>query len=394
MIRRVLASLVLCLVLLCAGIYLGGHPSGLPGFLRDPLVGDKDTRVVQEAIDQVHDTYYKEYGREDLSDRAIAGIVSSLHDRFSNYFSPKQYSQFKLQQSGQFAGIGVQVAKDPAGLKIVKVYDDSPARRAKLQDGDVITAVAGRPLKGRSQDASVGLIQGPIGTPVKLTVRRDAATRDVQLTRSAIEVPVVASKEKTVDGRKLAVISLAQFSSGAHGEVAAALRKAMKDGAKGVVFDLRDNPGGLVTEAQLVASEFLKDGKIVTTRGRSVPSRTLSATGDPVAPDLPMVVLVDRNSASAAEIVAGALQDRKRAELVGTRTFGKGVFQEVIDLSNGGALDITAGQYFLPSGRNLGGKGTDTGSGLTPDIAAQDDPKTTKKDEGLDKALDVLAARR
>jgi carboxyl-terminal processing protease len=394
MIRRVLASLVLCLILLCAGIYLGGHPSGLPGFLRDPLVGDKDTRVVQEAIDQVHDTYYREYGRKDLSDRAIAGIVSSLDDRFSNYFSPKEYSKFKLQQSGQFAGIGVQVAKDQAGLKIVKVYDNSPARRAKLQDGDVITAVAGRPLKGRSQDASVGLIQGPIGTPVKLTVRRDGASRDVELTRSAIEVPVVASEEKTVDGRKLAVIGLSQFSSGAHGEVTAALRKAMRDGAKGVVFDLRDNPGGLVTEAQLVASAFLKDGKIVTTRGRSVPSRTLSATGDPVAPDLPMVVLVDRNSASAAEIVAGALQDRKRAQLVGTRTFGKGVFQEVIDLSNGGALDITAGQYFLPSGRNLGGKGTDTGSGLTPDIAAQDDPKTTKKDEGLDKALDVLAARR
>ena len=393
MIRRVLASLVLCLVLLCAGIYLGGHPSGLPGFLRDPLVGDKDTRVVKEAIDRVHDTYYREYGRKDLSDRAIAGIVSSLDDRFSNYFSPKEYSKFKLQQSGQFAGIGVQVAKDPAGLKIVKVYDNSPARRAKLRDGDLITAVAGRPLKGRSQDASVGLIQGPIGTPVKLTVRRDAASRDVELTRSAIEVPVVASEEKTVDGRKLAVISLAQFSSGAHGEVAAALRKAMKDGAKGVVFDLRDNPGGLVTEAQLVASEFLKDGKIVTTRGRSVPSRTLSATGDPVAPDLPMVVLVDRNSASAAEIVAGALQDRKRAELVGTRTFGKGVFQEVIDLSNGGALDITAGQYFLPSGRNLGGKGTSTGSGLTPDVAASDNPKTPHKDEGLDKALDVVAAK-
>jgi carboxyl-terminal processing protease len=394
MIRRVLASLVLCLILLCAGIYLGGHPSGLPGFLRDPLVGDKDTRVVQEAIDRVHDTYYREYGRKDLSDRAIAGIVSSLDDRFSNYFSPKEYSKFKLQQSGQFAGIGVQVAKDPAGLKIVKVYDNSPARRAKLRDGDVITAVAGRPLKGRSQDASVGLIQGPIGTPVKLTVRRDGASRDVELTRSAIEVPVVASEEKTVDGRKLAVIGLSQFSSGAHGEVTAALRKAKKDGVKGVVFDLRDNPGGLVTEAQLVASAFLKDGKIVTTRGRSVPSRTLSATGDPVAPDLPMVVLVDRNSASAAEIVAGALQDRKRAQLVGTRTFGKGVFQEVIDLSNGGALDITAGQYFLPSGRNLGGKGTDTGSGLTPDVAAQDDPKTTNKDEALDKALDVLAAER
>ena len=124
-----------------------------------------------------------------------------------------------------------------------------------------------------------------------------------------------------------------------------------------------------------------------------MPSRTFSATGDPVAPKLPLVVLVDRNCASAAEIVAGALQDRKRAELVGTRTFGKGVFQEVLELSNGGALDITAGQYFLPSGRNLGGAGVSTGSGLKPDVQASDDTKTTKQDEGLDKALDVLAAK-
>jgi carboxyl-terminal processing protease len=393
MIRRALASLVLCLILLFAGIYLGGHPSGLPGFLRDPLVGDQDTRVVKEAIDQVHDTYYREYGKADLSNRAIAGVVSSLNDRFSNYFSPADYTKFKLQQNGEFAGIGVQVTKDPDGLKIVKVYDNSPAKEKHLAAGDVITVVAGKTLKGRDQDAAVALIQGQLGTDVALTVRHGKTSRNVSLTRSNIEVPVVASAEKTVDGKKLGVISLAQFSSGAHAEVATALRKEMKDGVKGIVFDLRDNPGGLVSEAQLVASEFLKDGKIVTTKGRSVPTRTLSATGDAIAPDLPMVVLVNRDSASAAEIVSGALQDRKRAELVGTRTFGKGVFQEVIDLSNGGALDITAGQYFLPSGRNLGGKGTDPGSGLTPDVAASDDPKTTNKDEGLNKALDVLAAK-
>jgi carboxyl-terminal processing protease len=393
MIRRAAASLVLCLVLLLAGIYLGGHPSGLPGFLRDPLVGDKDTRVVNEAIDTINHTYYRKYAKNDLSDRAIAGIVASLGDRFSNYFNPKDYAKFKLQQSGEFAGIGVQVTKAKDGLKIVKVYDNSPAEEAKLASGDVITSVGGQALAGKPQDASVALIQGPLGTSVKLGVRHGDASRDVALTRSNIEVPVVASAEKTVDGKKLGVISLAQFSSGAHAEVADALRKQMKDGVQGLVFDLRNNPGGLVTEAQLVASEFLKDGKIVTTKGRAVPTRTLEATGDVIAPKLPMVVLVNRDSASAAEIVSGALQDRKRAELVGTRTFGKGVFQEVIDLSNGGALDITAGQYFLPSGRNLGGKGTDTGSGLTPDVKAQDDPKTTNKDEGLDRALDVLAPK-
>ncbi|HMJ33715.1 MAG TPA: S41 family peptidase [Baekduia sp.] len=393
MIRRVLASLVLVLVLLGAGIYLGGHPSGLPGFVRDPLVGDQDTRVIGEALDQVHNTYYREIPDKDLANASIRGMVASLKDRFSNYFDPQQYAKFQQQQSGEFAGIGVQVTEVADGLRVAEVYDNSPASRAKVEVGDVLFRVGGTSLKGRTSKQSVALIQGRIGTDVRLGVRHKGTVREVTLTRATISVPVVASKDKTVRGKELGVVKLAQFSSGAHAEVAQAVRKELKAGAKGIVFDLRDNPGGLVTEAQLVASAFLPDGKIVTTKGRAVPSRTLSATGDPVAPKTPMVVLVNRNSASAAEIVAGALQDRKRATLVGTRTFGKGVFQEVIDLSNGGALDITAGQYFLPSGRNLGGKGTSTGSGLTPDVAATDDPKTPKVDEALDRALDVLAAR-
>src|ERR1044071_831776 len=384
MIRRALASLLLCLILLACGIYLGAHPSGLPGFVRDPLVGDSDTRVVSEAIDQVNDVYYRKVPESKLADESIKGLVSSLDDRFSNYFTPAEYKKFNEQQNGEFAGIGVQVTSVADGLHVVAVYDDSPAKRAGIKVGDVVTAVGGVALKGRTQDAAVGLIQGKIGTPVKLTLERGKTTRDVSVQRATISVPVVQSKTRTVDGTKLEVIRLDQFSSGAHGEVAAALKQGMKDGAKGAVLDLRGNPGGLVTEAQLVASQFLADGKIVTTKGRAVQTRTFSATGDPAAPKLPLVVLVDRGSASAAEIVAGALQDRKRGELVGTRTFGKGVFQEVLELSNGGALDITAGQYFLPSGRNLGGAGVSTGSGLTPDVQASDDAKT-EKDEGLDK---------
>jgi carboxyl-terminal processing protease len=393
MIRRALASFVLCLILLFVGIYLGGHPDGLPSALRDPLVGDSDTRVVQEAIDEVHDSYYRAIPRKELANQSIRGVVASLHDRFSNYFDPASYAKFKEQQSGEFAGVGISVSEDKLGLKVEEVFDNSPASRAKLRVGDLIVAVDGRPLKGRPNDQSVALIKGRIGTDVRLRVRHAGHDRDVTLTRSTIEVPVVASKEQRVDGRPFAVIKLDQFSSGAHGELVAALRKARKRGDKGVVLDLRGNPGGLVTEAQLVASQFLSDGTIVTTKGRSVPTRTLSATGDPAAPKTPLVVLVDRNSASAAEIVAGALQDRHRAPLVGTRTFGKGVFQQVIELSNGGALDITAGQYFTPSGRNLGGRGTSTGSGLTPDIQAKDDPKTPKDDEALDAALKALAQR-
>jgi carboxyl-terminal processing protease len=393
MIRRALTSLPLCLVLLCAGIFLGGHPSALPGFVRDPLVRDQDTRVVAEAIDQVNRTYYRKIPKKQLSNEAIAGIVTSLDDRFSNYFDPASYAKFQLQQSSEFAGIGVQVTKAATGLRIVEVYDGSPAKTAKIKPGNVIIAVNGRSLKGKTSDASVALIQGEIGTDVKLTVRDGKHSRVATLTRSTISVPAVTAATRKVKGTRYGVVRLAQFSSGAHAEVITALRKAIKNKDKGIVFDLRNNPGGLVTEAQLIASAFLTDGKVVTTKGRSVPSRTLDATGDPVAPKLPLVVLVNRNSASAAEIVAGALQDRKRATLVGTRTFGKGVFQEVFELSNGGALDITAGQYFLPSGRNLGGAGVKTGSGLTPDIRASDDPKTPKKDEALDKALRVLAAK-
>ena len=192
------------------------------------------------------------------------------------------------------------------------------------------------------------------------------------------------------DGEKVGYVALAQFSSGAHGEVRAAVRKLREDGAKALVFDLRGNPGGLVREAQLVASAFIKEGTIVSTKGRAVQPQTLKATGDPVAADLPMVVLVDRGTASSAEIVTGALRDHKRAEVVGTRTFGKGVFQEVVPLSNGGALDITVGQYFTPNGQNLG-KGLKPGQGVRPQIEAEDDPKT-QADEALQAGLEGTRA--
>jgi carboxyl-terminal processing protease len=174
--------------------------------------------------------------------------------------------------------------------------------------------------------------------------------------------------------------------------VYAALRKLKKRGAQALVLDLRDNGGGLVSEAQLIASAFLSDGPIVTTRGRSVKEQTLNASGDPIVPKAPMSVLVDGGTASASEIVTGALQDRGRAKVVGSETFGKGVFQEVIELSNGGALDITAGQYFTPKGRNLGGKGVQTGKGIEPDVKAKDNPKT-RADEALDKAVAVADAK-
>ena len=380
----------LVVALLAVGTWVGGrHSSWLPGPIRDALVGDRDTAVVEEAIDRVHDTYYREIPKSALADDAIAGVVAKLDDRFSNYFDPKEYKRFKQSQNSEFSGVGLQVAQDPKGLKVEVVYDGSPAKRAGIHPGDVIVAADDHDLAGRSQEESVSLVQGPPGSEVRLTWLRDGKKHTKTVTRSTITVPVVASQLRDDHGCDIGVVRLAQFSSGAHSEVYEALRRLQKRGAKAYVLDLRHNGGGLVSEAQLVASAFLKDGPIVTTKGRSVKQQTLRATGDPVVPTAPLVVLVDNGTASASEIVTGALQDRGRAKVVGIPTFGKGVFQEVLELSNGGALDITAGQYFTPKGRNLGGKGVATGKGIVPDVRAQDDRKT-RKDEALDRAEAVL----
>jgi carboxyl-terminal processing protease len=386
---------LLVLAALVLGIWLGGRQSdALPSFLRSPLVGDEQTRVVRQAIETVHDTYYRTIPEKQLANAAIGGIVASLQDRFSNYFDPKQYAQFKQAQGSEFSGVGISVSQDPRGLRVEEVFDGSPAKRANIVAGDVIVGAAGRSLKGKPEAQSVALIKGRPGTDIRLTILHARRLRRLTLTRSTVTVPVVASRLRTVGGKKIGVVALSTFeTSSAHAQVYAALRRLLREGAQGFVLDLRHNGGGLVSEAQLIASAFLRDGPIVSTRGRAVQARTLMATGVPIVPKAPLAVLVDHGTASASEIVTGALQDRHRAVVVGTRTFGKGVFQEVLDLSNGGALDITAGQYFTPSGRNLGGRGVNTGAGITPQVKAQDDPRTKRVDEGLEAALHVVAAR-
>jgi carboxyl-terminal processing protease len=382
----------LVLALLAFGIWVGGrHPGWLPGPVRAALVGDAQSAAVREAIDDVSRTYYRRIPKEQLADNAIEGVVRRLDDRFSNYFTAAEYKRFKESQNSEFSGIGLAVSENRRGLRVEEVYDGSPAERAGIVAGDVVVAADGHDLEGRGSDESVSFIKGRPGTQVKVTWLHGDARRTKVITRNTVSVPVVASEVDRAGRCKAGVVRLAQFSSGAHAEVYAALRKARKAGATAFVLDLRGNGGGLVNEAQLVASAFLEDGVIVTTRGRAVPERTLRASGDAVVPKQPLVVLVDKNTASASEIVTGALQDRHRAKVVGTRTFGKGVFQQVLELSNGGALDITAGQYFTPSGRNLGGSGVRPGSGISPDVKAMDDPKT-KRDEAKARALSLLAS--
>jgi carboxyl-terminal processing protease len=383
-------------VLLVFGIWLGGHPDALPTPLRDVLVSDSDARTLDDAIDEVHGEYYREIDRSRLVDAALNGIVRSLGDRFSSYLTEKQYRAFQESTDSEFSGVGISAIEDRRGLRVEQVFDDSPAKRAGIRTGDVIIAANGRSLRGKPERVSRALIKGRPGTEVRLTIvsgKRRPVTKRVQ--RATVSVPVVASKLRRAPGGgpRIAHVGLAQFSTGAHGEVREAVDKRLKQGAKGIVLDLRHNGGGLVEEARLVSSIFIPEGPIVSTRGRSQPSRTLMAAGGAIAKDIPVVVLVDRATASASEIVTGALQDRHRATVVGTRTFGKGVFQEVTTLPNGGALDLTVGQYFTPKGRNLGGAGVKTGAGIRPDVEARDDLRTRERDEALLVAERELAKR-
>ena len=393
--RPVNATLfVLVPVLLIAGIWLGGHPEFLPGPVRSVLVGDSDGRLYQEAINTIEDNYYRKVNRGQLVDKGLTAAVSSLDDRFSHYFDPKAYTAFQEATEGAFEGVGMNVEAVPRGLRVVSVFERSPAQRGGVKAGDIITAVDGKRIAGRSTDEATTLIKGRSGTGVRLTVVTPGrAPRTLRLKRAKVDVPVVDSEMRTVGGTKVAHVRLTSFTSGAHTEVRRAVDRLIKRGAKAVVLDLRHNGGGLLNEAVGVSSIFIPEGTIVSTKGRERPRRVFEATGTSIDPKIPVVVLVDRDSASASEIVTGALQDRKRAKLVGVRTFGKGVFQEIMPLSNGGALDITVGQYFTPKGRNLGGAGVRRGAGIEPDVEARDDPHTTRRDEALIVAERELARR-
>ncbi|HEY5045727.1 MAG TPA: S41 family peptidase [Solirubrobacteraceae bacterium] len=397
---------VLLPILLVVGIWLGGHPEDLPAFARSTFDANHQTQVVDEAITRIASDYYRPIGKSQLANASIAGVVASLGDRFSHYLTPKEFHEFNSPPS--FTGIGVVVTPEHRGLMIARVFDSSPARRAGLRAGELIVTVNGRSLVGLSADAATALIKGAPGTDVLLGIERrvggqatitraghpakgHSSRRTVRVTRATISEPVVASATRTVHGVKLGVIALATFSPGAHGEVAEAVEKQLHAGVRGIVFDLRANGGGLVEEARLIASLFIARGMIVSTRGRTQPSESITATGDPIAPKTPMVVLVDHNTASSSEIVTAALQDHRRATVVGTHTFGKGVFQEEEPLSNGGALDITVGEYFTPNGRNLGGGGVKQGAGITPEVLLPSG--VVDSPQGLTAALNRLAAK-
>jgi carboxyl-terminal processing protease len=376
------------LIALAIGLWWGGHPESLPGFLRDTFVQD-DRALQAEVISTIEDNYYKKIPKSRLEEQSLRGMVQALHDPFSHYISPEEANRFRESIEGQFDGVGMTVEQDHRGLKVLTVFEHTPARRAGIRSGDLITAVNGRPIAGVNSDVATARIKGKAGTSVGLRVVTPGSkrVRELRVKRQRIELPVAEGRTVTRDGRKLAVIRLLGFTSGAHGLLRQQVQAALNRGAKGIVLDLRGNGGGLLREAVLVSSIFIEDGEIVSVRGRKRTNHSETATGGALAPHIPLVVLVDRGSASASEITTGALRDRHRATVVGTRTFGKGLVQEVEPLSNGGALDITVANYYLPNGETI------TRAGIHPKVPARDNPRT-RRDEALAVALDTLLHNR
>jgi len=380
-------------LILLAGIWLGGHPSWLPSSLRSAFVDEgSDARLTDQVLNMISHEYYRPVNRNQLLNKGLSAMVTSLDDPYSHYDDPSQYRAFLSQSNPHLSGIGLDVDPYQTPLRVIDVFPGSPAARAGIAHGDLIVKVGSVPLAHHPVDFATHLIKGPPGTKVTLTVARGGSERVVTLTRANVVVPVASGRIVSYRGTKIGYLRFTSFTAGSAAELRVQVDKVIRGGARALILDLRENGGGLLNEAVNVASIFIPDGTVVSTSGRSQPRQVYVAQGNAISTTIPMVVLVDYDTASAAEIVTAALQDRGRATVVGTHTYGKGVFQEIQQLPNGGALDLTVGEYFTPSGRNLGGGGVRQGAGVQPNVYALDNP-STPVDEALIAAERTVAAK-
>jgi carboxyl-terminal processing protease len=343
----------------------------------------------RQVLSDLEQHYYKPVDAARLGQKGVNALLASLHDPYTVYFSPQQARQFKQQLSGSYTGIGVAVDVKSGRLTVTKVFPGSPAASAKITPGEVIVSVDGAPTAGKAASADVARITGPAGSTVKLQLQRTTQPRRVTLTltRRPISLPLTTSRMLNDHGTKVGYVSLSTFATGAGSKVHAAIAALQKRGAQWIVFDLRDNGGGLVSEAQSVASDFLPAGKVVVTTQGAHSAKDVLKTSGGTPTTLPLVVLVNGNTASASEIVTGALQDYGRATVIGSKTFGKGVVQTVLPLSGGAQLKITIASYRTPLGRDINHKGIEP----TIPVAGQ---ATKGKDAALARALRFIAMGR
>jgi len=326
----------------------------------------KQLNLFGEVFERVRAEYVDDVSDDSLVESAINGMLTSL-DPHSNYLNTKNFNDMKVQTRGEFGGLGIEVSMENGMVKVVSPIDDTPAAHAGLKPGDLITHLDGDPVQGMTLPEAVEKMRGPVSSEIKLTIRREGKDPfDVKLIRATIKIQSVRSH---LEGDNIAYIRITTFNE----QTDVGLNNAMKNlkqqaGGKllGVILDLRNDPGGLLDQAVAAADAFLEKGEIVSTRGRrSEDAQRYNARPGDIAAGLPVAVLINGGSASASEIVAGALQDHHRAILLGTRSFGKGSVQTIIPLPGHGAMRLTTARYYTPSGRSIQAKGID------PDIVVE-----------------------
>lgn len=347
-------------VVLLAASFLFGYNVG-----RTRPDSEAEFRLLAEVEEFIDTNAVKTKSERELIQGAIRGMLQSLDDPYAAYLDPSAFADFSNDLSGQFSGVGVWLKQENDQVKVVSVLPGTPAARAGIVSGDAIISVNGKAITNLTLDEVVRRIQGRAGTTVALkVVRGEEPEREFKLQREQIEIPAVTSQ--MLKGR-VGLIELITFTRGSGEKVRESVKALNSKGAKGFILDLRGNPGGLVDEAVEVSGVFLESGRVVSYKERDREEVVYEAKGTPET-NLPLVVLVDEGSASAAEIVAGAIQDRGRGIVVGNETYGKGSIQSPFRLSDGSAIKLTVASYFTPSGRSIGERG------IIPDVVVQEKP--------------------
>ncbi len=361
-----------------------------------------ETAQLAEVLDRVQREYVDTVSHPELIDDALRGLVGGL-DPYSSYLDAEEYADLRVSTAGTYAGIGIEVSTADRALRVVRPFRDSPAAVAGIRSGDMISAIDGQPV-GANLDAAMSRMRGPRGTTVKLAVLRTGQSLPLEFTVERAQVDVHSVAMVLLDDLYVyaRITSFSDTTAEDFASSIARLRRDMNTKPRGVVLDLRNNPGGVLESAVEVADQMLEAGVIVTADGRTPAARfTMEATPGEVLPGVPVVILVNGSTASAAEILAGALQDHHRAVLLGRRTFGKGSVQTVMPLAQGRAIKLTTSRYFTPSGRSIQGHGIDPDhdfeniDGIPLDL---DDPRVrqtlSSHDAGVHAALELLKGRK
>jgi carboxyl-terminal processing protease len=394
------AGAILLAIALAVGVYTLGYNSGSAASTSPGASGAIDLSRFNEVLDLVEQRHVGDETERQLIDGAIKGLVESLNDPYSQYLTSEEMEAMIGDLSGSFEGIGAVIeSRSPAGdsctaigpdcyLLVVSPIDGSPAKAAGIISGDRVTAVDGVSVDGETLDSAVRKVRGAKGTTVVITVvRGEDAPKDISIVRDVIVVPAVEPKQlSTAAGDPVGYIRLAEFSEVASEQFRTALQTVIDAGTTRIILDLRDNPGGYLSAALSIASEFIGDGVVYMEETSNEKRTETRASGGGLAtdPSIKLVVLVNKGSASASEILAGALQDRGRAELVGETTFGKGVVQTFIDLSDGSGLKLTVAKWLTPNGTWV------HKVGIAPDYQVAPASTQGADDLVLTKALDLL----